>query len=255
MRALWSGHVTCGLVSVPVRLYAATEDLRPQLHQVHAVDGSRIRHRRVCEAEDREVTEAEIAKGWEAPDGRVVVLADEDLEHLPLATRKMIEIAGFVGVGDVDPLMYDHGYYAAPDGPAAGRPYALLVEALARTGRLGIAKFAVRTRERLVVLRPRRGVLVVHGLHWPQEIRDPGDIASLAPVTEQELGLAEMLIEQLAGVDIASLHDQYGEALDQAVTAKLQGQSLSGPPEPQPVVDLMQALEDSLRQARRGDGW
>jgi DNA end-binding protein Ku len=161
----------------------------------------------VCEAEARDVTEAEIARGWETPDGRVVVLRDEDLDHLPLPARKTIEIVGFVGEGDVDPLLYDRGYCAAPDGPPAQRPYALLVGALARTGRFGIAKFAVRTRERPAVLRPRRGVRVLQGLRRPQEIQDPGYIASLAPLTEQELDLAETLINQLSGVDVTDLHD------------------------------------------------
>ncbi|TQK49882.1 DNA end-binding protein Ku [Streptomyces sp. SLBN-118] len=253
MRALWTGHVTCGMVTVPVRLYAATEDPRPRMHQVHTADGSRIRHRRVCEAEAREVSEAEISRGWEAPDGRMVVLRDEDLDHLPLATRKTVEIMGFVGEQDVDPLLYDRGYFAGPDGPVAQRPYALLVEALARTARVGIAKFAVRTRERLAVLRPRRGILVVHALRWPQELRQPGDMASSAPVTERELELAEVLIGQLTGVDIAEVHDEYGAALEQVVTAKLEGLGWAEPPEPQPSVDLMQALEDSIRQARRGE--
>lgn len=254
MRALWTGHVTCGLVSVPVRLYPATQEQRPRLHQVHASDGSRIRHRRWCEAEDREVPEWEIARGWEAPDGRMVVLRDEDLDHLPLPARKVVDIVGFVDAADVDPLLYERGYYAAPDGQAALRPYALLVEALARAGAFGVAKLAVRTRERLAVLRPRRGVLVVQTLRWPQEIRDPGDIASPSPVTDRELGLAEALIEQLAGVDITELHDDYGTALDQVVTAKIEGEGWTEPPEPQPAVDLMQALEDSLRQARNHNG-
>jgi DNA end-binding protein Ku len=250
MRALWSGHITCGLVSVPVRLSAATEDPRPRLHQVHASDGGRIRHRRVCEAEARDVTEDEIARGWQAPDGRVIVLHDEDLDRLPLATRKTIEIAGFVDQTDVDPLMYDRGYHAAPDGPAAARPYALLVEALARTGRYGIAKFAVRTRERLAVLRPRHGILIVQTLHWPQEIRDPGDITSPAPITDQELDLAETLIQQLTGVDITALHDQYSEALEQVITAKIENRDWTEPPGAQPVDDLMHALEASLRHTR-----
>ncbi len=142
------------------------------------------------------MAQAEIGRGWEAPDGRMVVLRDEDLDHLPVVTRETVEILGFVDAGDIDPLLYDRAYYAAPDGPAAQRPCALLVEALARTGRFGIAKFAVRTRERLAALRPRRGVVVVHALRWPEALREPGAIASTAPVTERELELAEMLIEQ-----------------------------------------------------------
>jgi DNA end-binding protein Ku len=203
-----------------------------QLHQVQAADGGRIRHRRVCEAEARDVPDDEIAPGWQALDGRMIVLHHEDLDRLPLATRKTIEIAGFVDQNDVDPLMFDRGYYAAPDGPAAARPYALLVEALARTGRYAIAKFAVRTRERLAVLRPHHGILIVQALHWPQKIRDPGDITSPAPVTEQELTLAETLIEQLAGIDVTALHDQYGEALEQIVTAKIERRQWTQPPNP-----------------------
>jgi DNA end-binding protein Ku len=104
------------------------------MHQVHSADGSRIRHRRVCEAEAREVSEAEISSGAEAPDGRRVVLADEDLDHLPLATRKTVEIVGFVNEQDVDPLLYDRGYFAAPEGSVAQRPYALLVGVAAGAG-------------------------------------------------------------------------------------------------------------------------
>jgi DNA end-binding protein Ku len=161
MSVLWSGHITCGLVSVPVRLYTGIEEARPRLHRVHAADGARIRHRQVREAA---VGESEIGPGWQAPDGRVVVLRDEDLDHLPLA-RKAVEIAGFVDERDVDPLLYERFYYAGPaDGQTALRPYALLVETMTLKGVLGVAKFAARTRERLAVLRPRQGVLVVHAL-------------------------------------------------------------------------------------------
>ncbi|MEW1865420.1 Ku protein [Streptomyces sp. NPDC088194] len=114
---------------------------------------------------------------------------------LSAAARKVIDIVGFVDAGDVDLLLYDRGYDAAPDGPAAVRPYALLGEALARAGAFGVAKPAARTRERLAVPRPRRGVLVIQALRWSQEIRDPADIASPAPVTDRELGLAEALVE------------------------------------------------------------
>jgi DNA end-binding protein Ku len=163
------------------------------------------------------------------------------------------EIIGFIGEQDVDPLLYDRAYFAGPAGEVAQRPYALLVSALARTGRFGLAKFADRTRERLAVLRPHRDILVVHALRWPQEISEPGDMASIAPVTERELELAEVLIEQLTGVDITDLHDEYGAALEQVVTAKLEGLGWAEPPEPQLAVDLMRALEASIRQARRGE--
>ncbi|MGW0844215.1 non-homologous end joining protein Ku [Streptomyces sp. NPDC002787] len=253
MSVLWSGHITCGLVNVPVRLYTGIEEARPRLHRVHAADGARIRHCRVCEAEAREVSESEIGRGWEAPDGRVVVLRDEDLDHLPLATRRAVEITGFVDERDVDPLLYERFYYAGPaGGQAAVRPFALLVEAMTRKGVLGVAKFAARTRERLAVLRPRQGVLVVHALRWPEEIRPPENVAVAVPTTARELELAETLIDHLSGVDISALHDEYGAALEQVVEAKLAGVGWEEPPEPTPPVDLIAALEASVRQTRNG---
>jgi DNA end-binding protein Ku len=250
MRAIWQGHVVFGLISVPVRLFAATEEGRPALHLVHEC-GGRIRHRRVCEREGREVPEHEVQRGAELPDGRTVVLAQEDLAHLPLATKREVDVLGFVDEADVDPIMYWRPYYAAPNGAAAGRPYALLVEALARSGRVAVCKVALRSRERLAVLRPRRGILVVHTLWWPAEIRDPGDVSVPAPVSDRELALADMLIEQLVGVDIDGLHDEYAHALEQVIVAKLEGHGWAEPPEPEEAVDLMAALEASLRQARQ----
>ncbi|MGW7001369.1 non-homologous end joining protein Ku [Streptomyces sp. NPDC054933] len=190
MAAIWSGQITFGLVSLPVQLHPATREARPRLHEVHAACGSRVRHRRVCEAEGRELRPEEIARGWQTPDGRMVVLRNEDLDDLPLPTRKSIEVLGFVSDTDVDPLMYARPYYASPNGAAAERPYALLVEALAGAGQVAVCKVAIRTRERLAVLRPRQGILLAHTLMWPEEIREPGDWAPSAPVTEKELRLA-----------------------------------------------------------------
>jgi DNA end-binding protein Ku len=251
MRALWSGFVVFGLVNVPVKLYSATEEARPRLHEVHAVDGARVKHRSFCSADGRELPLDQIARGWEAPDGRMVVLADEDFDHLPLPTRRQVEVLGFISEEDVDPVMYAKPYWAGPDGEQAMRPYALLVEALARSGRVAVAKLALRSRERLAVLRPRRGILCVHTLWWPEEIREPDDLSSSAPVTDRELQLAEVLIDQLAGVDIDQLHDEWAAALDQVVAAKLEGRGVEKPPEPVLAVDLMAALEASIRATGR----
>jgi DNA end-binding protein Ku len=240
MRAIWSGHIAFGLVSVPVQLFSATQEARTPLHEVHSC-GSRIRHRRVCEREDRKVPQHEIQRGWQAPDGRMVVLDAADLDALPLPTRKTIDVLGFVPDDDVDPILYDRPYWAAAHGPAAQRPYALLVEALARHGTIGVCKVALRSRERLAILRPKRGILVCHTLRWPEEIRDPGDLASTAPVTDRELRLAEVLMDSLAGVDLAEL----------LVTAKMAGRELAAGVEPEPAVDLMAALEASIREAGR----
>ncbi|WP_346161816.1 Ku protein [Streptomyces mordarskii] len=252
MRAVWSGWVAFGLVSVPVQLFSAVDEHGPGLHLVHAADGSRIRLRRVCEAEQREVPQSELARGWEAPDGRMVILHDTDMEALPLPTRRTVEVLGFVPVEDVDPVLYSRPYWVGFHGRAAQRPYALLTEALARSGRLAVCKVALRTRERLAVLRPRRGSLVLQTLLWPEELRDPGDLSSPAPLTDRELQLAEVLMNEMAGVDISELHDDYAAALEQLIDVKAAGGQPRELPEPVPAVDLMAVLEESVRTAREG---
>jgi len=247
MRAIWTGYVSFGLVTIPVHLYSATEEHGTRFHQVHASDGARIRHRRVCEREDVEVSQSEIARGWEHPDGRTVVLLDEDLAALPLPTKRTVDVLGFLDERDVDPVLYSKPYWVGATGEQGQRPYALLVEALARHGTVAVSKVTLRTRERLAVLRPRRGMLVLHTLLWPEEIREPDDFSSPAPVTDRELQLAELLMDQLAGVDIANLHDEYAAALEQLVVAKMSGAGLQEPEEPTPAVDLMAALEASIR--------
>ncbi|MFJ2566535.1 Ku protein [Streptomyces sp. NPDC087568] len=242
--------VTFGLVSVPVLVSPATQEHRVRLHEVHRSDRGRIRHRRVCELEDREVPWTDVARGAEMPDGTLAVLDDADLERLPLPTRHVIEVLGFVSADTVDPISYQRAYYARPAGPAAERPYEVLVAALARTGLVGIAKTALRSRERLAVLYPRHGVLVVHTVFWPDEIREPG-LAPAGPVTERELELAELLLNRMQGIDARAVHDDYAEALHQLVAALSAGQELAAPAEPSGALpDLMAALEASIRAAR-----
>ena len=250
MKAIWSGTITFGLVAVPVRLYTATEEHHVRLREIHTADASRVRHRRVCEVEDREIPYEEIGRGWEMPDGRLVPLTDDDLERLPLATRHVVDVMGFVPSQDVDPILYSKPYYVGSGAPAADRPYALLVEALARTGYVGVCKIAVRSRERLAVLRPRHGLLICQSLLWPEEVRDPGDLTSSAPVTDRELQLAEVLVRELTGIEVGELHDEYRHALEELVSAKVSGGEIAAPPEPEPAVDLMAALEASVRTAR-----
>ncbi|MER5973322.1 Ku protein [Streptomyces sp. NPDC002055] len=249
MRALWSGTIQFGLVALPVKLYSATEEQRVRLREVHAADAGRVRHRRVCEAEDREISWEEVGRGWELPDGRLVPLSEQDLERLPLPTRHVVEVLGFTPASAIDPITFSKPYYAGPAG--ADRPYALLAAGLERTGYAGVCKVAIRGRERLALLWPRRGVLVVQTLLWPAEVRDPGGLAPQVPVAETELRLAEVLMEEMLGVQLEELHDEYGRALEELVTAKLTGGELAGTPEPQPPVDLMVALEESVRRSRR----
>lgn len=254
MRAIWSGTISFGLVALPCQLYTAAEEHGPGLHTVHAACGGRIRHRRVCELENIEVPQDQIARAWEAPDGRQVILRDTDLEALPLPTKHVIEVLGFVTTAEVDPILYSRPYWIGASGAGAQRPYALLVEALARTDRVAICKVAIRSRERLATIRPRHGMLLLQSLLWPEEVRDPGDLSSPAPLTERELEMAEVLMDALAGVDISELHDEYTAALTSLVDAKASGGELTVRPEPAPAVDLMAALEESVRAAKQARG-
>lgn len=251
MRAIWSGLIQVGIVALPVQLYAATEEHAVRLHEIHTADGSRVEHRRFCRAEGREIPYEEVGRGATTGDGTLVPLTEEELACLPLPTKHVIEALGFVCGEDIDPITYAKPYFAGPVGAGAERPYALLVEALARTGMVGVAKLAIRSRERLAVLRPRHGVLIVQTLLWRDELREPGDLAPAAPVTERELELAEVLIRELTGIDKQELHDEYGHALEQLVAAKVSGAELARPPAKElPAVDLMAALEASVRAAK-----
>jgi len=251
--------ISFGLVSIPVTVAAATESRSVGLHQVHARDGARVRQRRICEAEGVEVPWDEVARGYAAPDGRVVVLTDEDLADLPLPTAaKTIEVLGFVPSESVDPLLLDRPYYLGAATIAAARPYVLLREVLTESGLVGVARWALRTRESLVLLRVRGHVLVAHTLLWPEEVREPAGLAppELQP-SEREMDMARLLLEQLADTfNWDDQHDEYRHALEQVVQAKL---AETEPPHapgarviPTEVVDLMAALEASVESARAG---
>ncbi|MGW0886217.1 non-homologous end joining protein Ku [Streptomyces sp. NPDC002671] len=235
---------------MPVRLYAATQEHPVRLHEIHLADGSRVEHRRFCRAENREIPYEQVGRGFALADGRVVPLTDEDLAHLPLPTKQTIDVLGFVPFEDIDPISFGRPYYAGP-GPDADRPYTLLVEALARTGYVAICKVALRSRERLALLRPRHGMLILQTLLWQDELRDPGDLAPSTPVTDRELELAEVLIRELVGIDVGEVHDEYAHALEQLVDAKITGGELVEPAQPAPALDLMAALEASVRAAER----
>jgi DNA end-binding protein Ku len=238
-----------GLVVLPIRLYVATVEHPVRLHEIHVADGSRVEHRRFCRAENREIPYEQVGKGFTLPDGRGVPLTEQDLARLPLPTKRTVDVLGFVPYEDIDPISYGRPYYAGP-GPGADRAYALLVEALARTGYVAVAKVALRSRERLALLRPRHGMLILQTLLWQDELRDPGDLAPTTPLTDRELELAEVLIHELTGISVSDVHDDYAHALQQLVDAKLSGGGLAEPAEPAPALDLMAALQESIARAK-----
>ncbi|MBV6698134.1 Ku protein [Kitasatospora aureofaciens] len=261
MQTTWKGTISFGLVSIPVHLYSATQEHDVPLHQVHAKDGGRVRMKRYCEQEEKEVPYAEIAKGYESPDGRTVTLTDEDLADLPLPSKKIIDVLAFVDAGEIDPLMFSKAYYVGVADTAAAKPYALLRDALTGSGRIAVTKIALRTRESPAVLRVHEGTLVLQTCIWPDEVRPAAGIAPEENVTvrPQELKMARSLMDTLSeDFDLSQLHDDYQQALQQVITARLEGVELPHEEEPgeapDNVIDLMEALRSSLKQAKSGRG-
>ncbi|MFD7445347.1 Ku protein [Streptomyces sp. NPDC059909] len=260
MRSIWNGAISFGLVSIPIKLVNATESRSISFRQIHTEDGGRIRYRKVCELDDKEVATAEIGKAYEDADGTMIPITDEDLSSLPLPTAKTIEIVAFVPAAEIDPLQMDAAYYLSANGVPAAKPYTLLREALKRSKKVAIAKFALRGRERLGMLRVVDDVIAMHGLLWPDEIRRPEGVAPETEVTirDAELDLADALMDTLGEVDIESLHDDYRAAVEELIAAKAQGVELE--PERAPaaaggkVIDLMAALESSVKAAKEARG-
>jgi DNA end-binding protein Ku len=255
MRSMWKGAISFGLVMIPVKLYAATEQKDIAFRQVHREDGGRIRFRRVCSLDGAEVPYEDVAKGFELPGGEMVVLTDDDLADLPLASSKSIEVMHFTPADQLDPILFNRSYYVEPE--AAGvRAYALLRDALERSGRVAIAQVALRQRESLATLRTRDGVLVLETLLWPDEVRgaDFGFLDEDIEVRTQELRMATSLIDSMTvDFDPGEYHDRYREALQELVTAKTEGRDVIQPGEPAAPAastSLADALRASLAAAR-----
>ncbi|GGV56367.1 non-homologous end joining protein Ku [Streptomyces pilosus] len=259
VRSIWNGAISFGLVSIPIKLVNATENHAISFRQIHTEDGGRIRYRKFCELEDREVTGQEIGKGYEDADGTIIPITDEDLSSLPIPTAKTIEIVAFVPEDRIDPLQMDAAYYLAAGGAPAAKPYTLLREALKRSNKVAIAKYALRGRERLGMLRVVGDAIAMHGLLWPDEVRAPEGVAPDTDVTvrDKELDLADALMDTLGEVDLEDLHDEYREAVEEVIAAKASGETPPEAPAPErggKVLDLMAALENSVRAARESRG-
>lgn len=256
-RAMWNGSVSFGLVSIPVKLYGATEDKDISFHQVHAEDGGRVRYQRVCEKCGEVVAYADIAKGYEAADGRMAVLSDEDFENLPLKTLKSVDVVQFVDASEIDPTYFQRTYFLEAE--AAGqKPYVLLREALTKEDKVAVVKVALRSRESLALVRAKDDLLLMHTMYWPDELRD-GEFATPSDevkITDAEMQMAKLLIDQLEGkFDPEAYSDSYREALLEVVEAKLAGTAMPDQTETTApagdVVDLMAALKASVDAAKK----
>lgn len=256
---MWSGNVAFGLVHIPVKMYAATEDRDVRFHQVHIDDGGRIKYQRTCQACNSVVTYAEIGKGYEDETGRRVIVAEDELDGLQVEHGRDLEIMEFVPADQIDPLHFDRAYYLEPAAGAA-KPYVLLRRALQETDRRAIVLMTIRKRTRLGLLRVRDDVLVLQTMLWPDEVRVPefpGIADDDISVRPQELAMAGSLVQSLsADFDPAAHTDEYRAAVLELLERKLAGEDviLPGPEgevdEAGTVIDLMAALKESVRRTQ-----
>jgi DNA end-binding protein Ku len=258
VRSIWKGAISFGLVTIPVKLYSATEQKDVTFHQVRRSDGSRIKYKRVAAVDGEEVSYGDIAKGYELSSGETVVLTDEDFKDLPLTTNRAIDVLQFVPLDELDPIFFEKSYYLEPD-KAGTKPYVLLRDALEQSGKVAIVKVALRNRESLAALRVRDGVFVLETMLWPDEVRTPdfGFLDEEVEVRPQELAMAGSLIDTLTGeFDPSEYKDSYREALQAVIEAKVEGREVVQPTDAQPtsgtVVDLMAALRASVEAAKKG---
>jgi DNA end-binding protein Ku len=258
MRSIWKGSISFGLVSIGVKLYTATEERDVSFHQVRRTDGSRIRYKRVAETDGEEVAYADIAKGYQLPSGDTVVLTDDDFADLPLPTARVVDVLQFVPAEQIDPIYFAKSYYLEPEKNAV-KPYVLLRDALDSSGQVGLVKVAIRNREQLATLRVRDGVIVMETMIWPDEVREPAFpfLDSDVDLRPQERQMAESLVSSMSGdFDPSEYTDDYREALQEVIDAKIEGREIVETDEPQPsagnVVDLMSALKASVEAAKAG---
>jgi len=254
MRSIWKGTVSFGLVSIGVKLYSATEEKDVSFHQVRRSDGSRIRYKRVAEADGEEVAYSDIAKGYVLPSGETVVLTDEDFADLPLPTARTVDVVQFVPGDEIDPIYYAKSYFLEPEKNAV-KPYVLLRDALSDSDMVGIVKVAIRNREQLAALRVRDGVIVMETMIWPDEVREAGFAFLNDDITQrqQERQMAQSLVESMSAPwEPEKYRDEYRNAVMQMIEEKAQHKEVAKKPAPAMratnVVDLVKVLQESLNR-------
>jgi len=261
-RPIWSGTISFGLVSIPVKLYNAVARKSVSFNQLDARTGARIRMKKTSAADGSDVPEDQIVKGYEISKDRYVVVEPEELDALDPAATRTIDLEDFVDLAEIDPIYYDSPYYLAPDKGAA-KPYALLTRAMEESGKVGIARFVMRTKQYLAAIRVADGHLVLSTMVYADEVVDPASIEGLqaaeeVELSERELTMARQLIESLtAPFEPERYHDEYRERVLDLIERKAAGEEIAAPaPEPAAarVVDLMAALEASVRDAKAARG-
>jgi DNA end-binding protein Ku len=252
---VWKGHLTFGLVSLPVKLFSAARSESVSFNQLHAADHSRVKQVLYCQAEDKPVARNELVKGYEYEKDKYVVIDEDDIKKAAPPSSRTMEILEFVKSDQLDPVYYESSYHVAPD-DAGERPYALLFEALRRSGYVGIAKVAMHNREHIVILRPGKRGILLHTMYYEDEVRRIEEFRTdTALIKDKELELAMSLIEALAAeFEPAKYKDSYRENLMAMIQAKVQGRQIVEAPAAQqlaPVIDIMEALKASLAKGKK----
>ncbi len=249
----WKGHLSFGLVSIPVRLFTAARTENVSFNQLHKTDNSRIKQVIYCQAEDKPIPRDEIVKGYEYEKGKYVVIEDEEIKKVAPPTAKVMEIQEFVKADDVDPVFLESSYYMSPD-EGGEKPYALLFEAMKETKYYAVAKIAMHNREHVVIVRPGEHGMLLHTMYFADEVRRTEEFRTdISQVKDKELALARTLVESLAsGFEPEKYHDTYRDNLRRMIEAKVQGHKVVETPQAHiaPVVDIMEALKKSL-EARK----
>src|SRR5919199_2731402 len=256
-RSIWTGAISFGLVNVPVKLYSAVSKKTVRFHQLHDKDGVRIQQKRVCPADGEEVPYENVVKGYEITPDQYVVVEPAELEAIEPRKTKTIDIEDFVDLAEIDPLYYDHPYYLLP-GTGAAKPYKLLVTAMEDAQKVAIARVVIRQKEQLVAIRPADGVLAMSTMNFADEVVDPDKFDETpgddVDTSKREVEMARQLIDSLSSEwEPEKYHDTYRERVLELIEQKAQGKEIAVQPveEPQPVPDLMAALEASVKAARQ----
>jgi len=252
-RSIWSGTISFGLVSVPVRMFSATESKELKFHFLDKRDLAPVGYDKVRRDTGEHVDSEEIVRGFEVEKGRYVPLEDEDLDRLDIELTKTIDICDFVDLEEIDPIYFRKAYYLLPE-EGGEKPYRLLVRALEETGKVGIAKVVIRNKQHLAALRPWQGILVLETMYYADEVRQPEKVDGSTKLRKPEVEMAKSLVENLsASFDPAKYDDTYRRELLQLLRAKAKGKPLPEPEQAEEgeVVDLMAALRESVERTRK----
>jgi DNA end-binding protein Ku len=252
---VWKGHLTFGLLSLPVKLFSAARGETVSFNQLHKSDNSRVKQVLYCQAEDKPIQRSEIVKGYEYEKDTYVVVDDEEIKKVAPKTAKTMEVLEFVKASEVDPIYLESSYYLAPD-EAGEKPYALLYESLRQSGCVGVAKIAMHNREHIVILRPGSKGILLHTMYYPDEIRQVEEFRTdTSTVKEKELALAKTLVESLlAPFEPEKYKDDYRENLEAMIQAKVEGKEIvetAAPTHKAPVIDILEALKMSLAEGKK----